>query len=176
MIRAQLYHSFKPDAGYGDLSTNALLSNIDKWLLPFLQDKTSWQQVSALPFYQLLSQILSYQALQTLNAELPEAMTIPTGRKASIEYKEDGKALLAVRMQEVYGLQRHPTFLHGSIAITFELLSPAQRPLQTTQDLLGFWTGSYKDIQKEMKGRYPRHFWPDDPANAPATATTKKRM
>lgn len=180
MIRAQLIQSKEqsqaPNAGFDALSAEALLLNMNDWLLPFLQDKTSWQQVTALPFYQLLSQILSYQALQTLNTELPEAMTIPTGRKAIIEYSADGKATLAVRMQELYGLQQHPTFLNGSLALTFELLSPAQRPLQTTQDLVGFWSGSYKEIQKEMKGRYPRHFWPDDPANAPATATTKKRM
>jgi ATP-dependent helicase HrpB len=114
--------------------------------------------------------------MQSLNNALPEAILIPTGRKANIEYREDGTATLSVRMQEVYGMQQHPRLLNDSLALTFELLSPAQRPLQTTQDLIGFWAGSYKQIQKEMKGRYPRHFWPDDPSNAPATATTKKRM
>jgi ATP-dependent helicase HrpB len=176
IIRAQLYHAYAPDAGFDALSAEALLLRIDDWLLPFVRELTTWQQVKVLPFYQLMSQILTYQQMQSLNNALPEAILIPTGRKANIEYREDGTAALSVRMQEVYGMQQHPRLLNDSLALTFELLSPAQRPLQTTQDLIGFWAGSYKQIQKEMKGRYPRHFWPDDPSNAPATATTKKRM
>jgi ATP-dependent helicase HrpB len=119
---------------------------------------------------------MDYQQLKKLDSLLPESIVIPTGRKAGIDYNEDGKALLSLRMQELYGMQQHPTLLNGKLTITCELLSPAQRPLQTTDDLIGFWQGSYKQIQKEMKGRYPRHFWPDDPANSPATATIKKRM
>jgi len=159
-----------------DFSESALLQNVDRWLLPFLTDKNSWQALSNLPFYQLLSQQIDYQQLKKLDALLPESIAIPTGRKATIDYNDEGKALLSVRVQELYGLQEHPTLLNGKLPITCELLSPAQRPLQTTDDLIGFWQGSYKQIQKEMKGRYPRHFWPDDPANSPATATTKKRM
>lgn len=176
IIRAQLYHAHYPDGGFDHLSAESLLLSIDEWLLPFVQDLTAWQQVKALSFYQLMSQILTYQQMQSLNKELPELILIPTGRKAAIEYRDDGTATLSVRMQEVYGMQKHPKLLNGNLPLTFELLSPAQRPLQTTQDLIGFWGGSYKQIQKEMKGRYPRHFWPDDPSNAPATATTKKRM
>lgn len=159
-----------------DFSESALLQNADQWLLPFLTDKNSWQALSNLPFYQLLSQQMDYQQLKKLDSLLPESIAIPTGRKATIDYNDEGQALLSVRMQELYGLQEHPTLLNGKLPITCELLSPAQRPLQTTDDLIGFWQGSYKQIQKEMKGRYPRHFWPDDPANSPATATTKKRM
>jgi ATP-dependent helicase HrpB len=161
---------------FPDFSDAALLQNIDQWLLPFLSGKTTWQALANLPFYQLLSQQLDYQQLKKLDSLLPESIVIPTGRKAGIDYNEDGKALLSVRMQELYGMQQHPSLLNGKLTITCELLSPAQRPLQTTDDLIGFWQGSYKQIQKEMKGRYPRHFWPDDPANSPATATIKKRM
>jgi ATP-dependent helicase HrpB len=161
---------------FPDFSDAALRQNIDQWLLPFLSGKTTWQAFVKLPFYQLLSQQMDYQQLKKLDSLLPESIVIPTGRKAGIDYNEDGKALLSVRMQELYGMQQHPTLLNGKLTITCELLSPAQRPLQTTDDLIGFWQGSYKQIQKEMKGRYPRHFWPDDPANSPATATIKKRM
>jgi ATP-dependent helicase HrpB len=161
---------------FPDFSDTALRQNIDQWLLPFLSGKTTWQAFVKLPFYQLLSQQMDYQQLKKLDSLLPESIVIPTGRKAGIDYNEDGKALLSLRMQELYGMQQHPTLLNGKLTITCELLSPAQRPLQTTDDLIGFWQGSYKQIQKEMKGRYPRHFWPDDPANSPATATIKKRM
>ncbi|MBT1450141.1 ATP-dependent helicase HrpB [Glaciecola sp. XM2] len=158
------------------LSIEALQRDIDEWLLPYLIDKTTLQALSRLDFYQLISQRLSYPELKSLNELLPEALSIPTGRKVNIEYSAEGTATVSVRMQEVYGLNVHPRLLKGRIPITFELLSPAQRPLQTTQDIVGFWAGSYKEIQKEMKGRYPRHFWPDEPANSPATTTTKKRM
>lgn len=164
------------DDAFPDFSDSALRQNIDQWLLPFLSGKTTWQAFVTLPFYQLLSQQMNYQQLKKLDSLLPESIVIPTGRKAGIDYNEDGRALLSVRMQELYGMQQHPTLLNGKLIITCELLSPAQRPLQTTDDLIGFWQGSYKQIQKEMKGRYPRHFWPDDPANSPATATIKKRM
>ncbi len=161
---------------YESISIEALQSDIDEWLLPYLADKTTLQALSRLDFYQLISQRLSYSQLKSLNEILPEALAIPTGRKVNIDYTTDCKATVSVRMQEIYGLKVHPCLLNGRIPITFELLSPAQRPLQTTQDIVGFWTGSYKEIQKEMKGRYPRHFWPDEPANSPATTTTKKRM
>ena len=161
---------------FPDFSEVGLLETIDQWLLPFLTQKSTWQALSNLPFYQLLSQKMDYKQLKQLDSLLPEGIVIPTGRKAGINYNEEGKAFLSVRMQELYGMQQHPTLLNGKLPITCELLSPAQRPLQTTDDLIGFWQGSYRQIQKEMKGRYPRHFWPDDPANAPATATIKKRM
>lgn len=161
---------------FPDFSEVALLKTVEQWLLPFLTDKSTWQALSNLPFYQLLSHKMDYKQLKQLDSLLPEGIVIPTGRKASINYNEEGRAFLSVRMQELYGMQQHPTLLNGKLPITCELLSPAQRPLQTTDDLIGFWQGSYKQIQKEMKGRYPRHFWPDDPANSPATATIKKRM
>lgn len=161
---------------FPEFSDATLLARLDEWLLPFLQDKSTWQAFSGLPFYQLLSQQLDYSQSKLLDTLLPETLLIPTGRKARIQYNDEGQAVLSVRMQELYGMQQHPTVLNGKLAITCELLSPAQRPLQTTNDIIGFWQGSYQQIQKEMKGRYPRHFWPDEPDKAPATAHTKKRM
>lgn len=166
----------KQGSEFPDFSDATLLENTDNWLLPFLENRNSWQALTNLSFYQLLSQQMNYQQMKMLDTLLPESIAIPTGRKAAINYNDEGKAILSVRMQELYGLKQHPSLLNGKLNITCELLSPAQRPLQTTEDLIGFWRGTYKDVQKEMKGRYPRHFWPDDPENSPATASTKKRM
>ena len=103
-------------------------------------------------------------------------MALPSGRSAQLTYTSGNSVVLSVRMTELYGLQSHPVVAQQEVPITVELLSPAGRPIQTTQDLPRFWQGSYKEVQKDMKGRYPRHYWPDDPANAQATARTKKRM
>lgn len=175
LARQSLTSSAAPDV-FPDMSIAGLTASIDLWLLPYLDGKTKWQQFASLPFYQLISNLLNYKQLSLLNEQLPESVLIPTGRKADLQYLSKDKVVLSVRMQEMYGLQQHPTLLNGALAITCELLSPAQRPLQTTQDIVGFWSGSYLSIQKEMKGRYPRHYWPDDPANAKATAATKKKM
>lgn len=176
IYRLRLAKECQLAADFPDFSDAGLLENIDTWLLPYLTDKVSWVQLAQCQFVQQLTSLVDYSVQQRLNTLLPESLKLPTGRNARLTFDEQGKVTLAVRMQELYGLQQHPQINNGQIAITLELLSPAQRPLQTTQDLPGFWAGSYKQVQKEMKGRYPRHFWPDDPANAPATTTTKKRM
>lgn len=164
------------NASFPDMSVQGLIDSLDQWLLPYLEGKTTWQQIVSLPFYQLLNTLLNYQQQSLLNECLPETYLIPTGRRAAIIYALQGTALLSVRIQEMYGLQQHPNLLQGKLPLTCELLSPAKRPLQTTQDIVGFWSGSYREIQKEMKGRYPRHFWPDDPSTAKPTAATKKKM
>lgn len=101
---------------------------------------------------------------------------MPTGSKLKIHYQVDGPAKLSVKMQEMYGVATTPKLANGELSLAIELLSPAMRPLQITQDLAGFWASSYREVQKEMKGRYPKHFWPDDPANAKATNKVKSRM
>jgi ATP-dependent helicase HrpB len=168
-----------------EFSEQGLLDTIDTWLLPYLTDKTSWQQLSQCNFNQQLKSTLDYQQQQYVDKFLPEKLALPSGRNGRLDYfyaeataPQTGqqKVTLSVRMQELYGMQQHPMVNQGKIAVTVELLSPAQRPIQTTQDLPGFWNGSYKQVQKEMKGRYPRHFWPDQPATSQATTTTKKRM
>ena len=179
LIRNQLARDFcqkiKPETDLPDLCSAALIARMDEWLLPYLEGKTSWQALTQLPFFKLISQLLNYQQSKLLDELLPETLLIPTGRKANLRYQDNGQVMLSVRMQELYGLQEHPSVLEGNLAISCELLSPAQRPLQTTQDLGRFWSGSYQAIKKEMKGRYPKHFWPDDPANAIATAFTKNK-
>ena len=112
----------------------------------------------------------------SLDALLPKRLKVPSGSKISISYQLNGPAKLSVRMQEVYSLSSTPVLCKGKIPLLMDLLSPARRSLQLTQDLEGFWKGSYHEIQKEMKGRYPRHFWPSNPESATATSKTKKKM
>ena len=175
IYRVTMAARFSNTATMPDFTESGLLKSIDRWLLPYLVDVVTWQQFSQCDFLQQLSSELDYAQQQSLNQLLPKRLALPSGRSAQLQYTADNKVVLSVRMQELYSLQSHPSVAH-QIPITVELLSPAGRPIQTTQDLPRFWQGSYKEVQKEMKGRYPRHYWPDDPANAQATTRTKKRM
>jgi ATP-dependent helicase HrpB len=133
-------------------------------------------KLQKLPWKNTLNNALSWPQQDALASLLPTHLPIPTGRDAALEYRDNGDVVLAVRMQEMYSQTVPLTVAGGRTNIVYELLSPAGRPLQTTKDLAGFWTGSYLAIQKEMKGRYPKHFWPDEPATAKPTAKTKKAM
>ena len=168
--------SFSAFQAFPDFTESGLLNSIDSWLLPYLTETLTWQQFTQSHFLQQLLNELDFAQQQYLNKQLPKRMVLPSGSSAQLSYNAGNSVLLSVRMTELYGLQRHPSVAQQQVPITLELLSPAGRPIQTTQDLPRFWQGSYKEVQKEMKGRYPRHFWPDDPANAQATTRTKKRM
>ncbi len=136
----------------------------------------SRRDVETLPWTSLLHQSLAWPLQQALATHLPDKIATPGGRLHALQYRSDGQVVLAVRMQEMFGQVTPVTLAGGRVTVTLELLSPAQRPLQTTSDPGRFWAGSYRDIQKEMKGRYPKHFWPDDPTTAPPTTRTKKAM
>ena len=182
IYRVQLAASFSGAPSFSalqvfpDFTESGLLNSIDNWLMPYLTDTLTWQQFTQSDFLQQLLNELNFAQQQSLNKQLPKRLALPSGRSAQLTYTSGNSVMLSVRMTELYGLQRHPTVAQQQVPITVELLSPAGRPIQTTQDLPRFWQGSYKEVQKEMKGRYPRHYWPDDPANAQATTRTKKRM
>ncbi|AWL10979.1 RNA helicase [Saliniradius amylolyticus] len=159
-----------------DFSDAALLTTLEEWLLPFMDKVLSAGQLRQLDFTQLLWQYLNWDEQQRLNQACPARFTLPTGNTARLDYLADGQVLLAVKMQQMYGQASTPSVCQGKVPVTVELLSPAGRPLQKTQDLAGFWGSSYKEVQKEMKGRYPKHFWPDDPAHAKPTTKTKRAM
>jgi ATP-dependent helicase HrpB len=106
---------------------------------------------------------------------LPSHFDAPTGNRIPINYAAESGPAIEVRVQELYGLTQHPSVANGRVPLLLILLSPAHRPIQTTRDLPGFWRGSWKDVAKDLRGRYPRHLWPDDPANAQATARAKPR-
>ncbi|WP_394173522.1 ATP-dependent helicase HrpB [Thalassotalea litorea] len=157
-------------------SEHALIGHLADWLGPYLHDIVSLKQLQALNFKEILNNSLSYEEQTCLQEWAPEYYSSPTGNRRRLHYTIDQPPKVSLPMQEVYGLTASPTVANGRVAVTLELLSPAGRPIQVTQDLAGFWQGSYREVQKEMKGRYPKHFWPDDPQNARATNKTKKRM
>ena len=157
-------------------SLPALMHSAKETLIEPLSRCESLAKLQKLPWKNTLNNALSWPQQDALASLLPTHLSIPTGRDAALEYRDNGDVVLAVRMQEMYSQTAPLTVAGGKIHIVYELLSPAGRPLQTTKDLAGFWTGSYLAIQKEMKGRYPKHFWPDEPATAKPTARTKKAM
>jgi ATP-dependent helicase HrpB len=158
------------------LSLSALVHQAKDSLAPVLKNCKSIKNLKQLPWKTALNNGLSWPQQDALATLLPTHVTIPTGREASLDYRDNGDVVLSVKMPELYSQSTPLTVAGGRVTVVCELLSPAGRPLQTTSDLAAFWQGSYKEIQKEMKGRYPKHFWPDDPANALPTSKTKKHM
>ncbi|MGF1775345.1 ATP-dependent helicase HrpB [Vibrio nomapromontoriensis] len=158
------------------MSQEALLSHLEQWLLPFMHGISSMKGLKALNLMPALEAYLGWEALKVLNDALPTHLVVPTGAKKKIRYQIRQAPMLSVKLQEMFGERASPLIAHGRQAIVLELLSPAQRPLQITQDLAAFWQGAYKDVQKEMKGRYPKHPWPDDPINHQATHKTKRQL
>jgi ATP-dependent helicase HrpB len=140
-----------------------------------LTGKTSLAQLTADELGGALAELLPYRLRRRLDAEAPTHFEAPSGSRIPIDYEAQEGPKLAVRVQELFGLARHPTIAGGRVALVVELLSPAHRPVQVTRDLPGFWRGSYAAVRAEMRGRYPRHPWPDDPLSAPATRRAKPR-
>ena len=167
------------DLGVGDewpdLSDAALASTSAEWLAPFLTGKTALSQVGADDLAAALDTLIPWNLRKRLDAEAPTHFTAPSGSHVPIDYEADEGPKLAIRVQELFGLAAHPAIAGGRVPLLIELLSPAHRPVQVTRDLPGFWRGSYKDVKIEMRGRYPRHPWPDDPLKAPATRRAKPR-
>jgi ATP-dependent helicase HrpB len=158
-----------------DLSPQALAENIENWLAPFLAGKTSLNEISAGDVSNALHTLLSHDLSRRLDAEAPERFTAPTGSDLAIDYSAEAGPTISVKVQELFGLSKHPAVAGGKIPLVLSLLSPAGRPIQVTRDLPSFWRGSWADVKKEMRGRYPKHVWPDDPASAVATRRAKPR-
>lgn len=174
--RLQTLHHYSPDNSLGDFSDEALLDSLEEWLLPHITTQSSLRECESLDLYTILASQLSWEQTKRLNSLLPTHFTAPTGNTIPLDYSDPEAVILAVRIQEVFGLSEHPNIMEGKIPLLLHLLSPARRPIQVTRDLVGFWEGSYSDVKKELKGRYPKHYWPDDPRNAEATSRTKKYM
>lgn len=158
-----------------DFSDEKLLQTPDEWLLPWLDNCSTLKQLKAVDVIAALKAHLGWQATQQLEEMLPEYYKTPAGSRRAIEYSQDLDPVLRVPLQEMLGEQQTPRIANGNIALTLHLLSPARRPLQVTQDLENFWRTAYTEVKKEMRGRYPKHHWPDDPASAQATRFTKRR-
>lgn len=159
-----------------DVSNDALLSTVEDWLGPYLLQIKTLAQLKKLCVYQLLQTQLDWNSRQSLDELAPESIALPSGRNCPIDYGRYEQPVISAKLTEFYGWKQTPTINQQKTQLLLEMLSPASRPLQLTAELGEFWQGSYRDIQKEMKGRYPKHFWPDDPANAKATVKTKRNM
>ncbi|HEY2231077.1 MAG TPA: ATP-dependent helicase HrpB [Xanthobacteraceae bacterium] len=157
-----------------DLSDAALAQDSD-WLMAATAGKIALGQIGADAFAEALMGLLPWNLRRQLDIAAPTHFTAPSGSSVAIDYEAQAGPTLAIRVQELFGLDRHPAIANGAVPLVVELLSPAHRPVQVTRDLPGFWRGSYASVKAEMKGRYPRHPWPDDPLAAPATRRAKPR-
>jgi ATP-dependent helicase HrpB len=151
-----------------------LLDTLEDWLAPFLLSVRKLSDLRQLDLLAALKSRLSWSQLQTLEGALPERFEVPTGSKIKIDYRQN-PPVLPVKLQEMFGCDINPSVAGGRVPLLVHLLSPAGRPLQVTQDLAGFWRSGYESVKKEMKGRYPKHPWPDDPLTAAATRHSKRR-
>ncbi|NKJ21770.1 ATP-dependent helicase HrpB [Dyella sp. SG609] len=174
-LRMQAVREWMPELGLPDVSDDALLASLETWLGPYLDGKRRFDALSAEELSQALSSLFDYEQRRALEAHAPENLTVPSGMSRRIEYAAGEPPVLAVKLQELFGLADTPRVGNGRVPVTLHLLSPAGRPIQVTQDLKGFWERTYPEVKKELKGRYPRHPWPDDPWSATPTHRAKPR-
>ncbi len=158
-----------------DLSNGALARNAVEWLEPLLADKTARSQLSAGEVFDAVSNLVPWNLRRRLDAEAPTHFTAPTGTVVPIDYEAEQGPTVSIRVQELFGLTKHPSIAGGRVPLVIELLSPGHKPVQITRDLPGFWRGSYADVRSDLRGRYPRHPWPEDPTSAPPTRRAKPR-
>ncbi|MET4600889.1 ATP-dependent helicase HrpB [Bradyrhizobium sp. JR4.1] len=158
-----------------DLSDDGLIARRDDWLVPALYDKIALKDMSAGELSDALMTLLPWEMRARLDRAAPTHFEAPTGSVLAIDYEAEQGPTIAVRLQELFGLNTHPSIAAGKVPLVLELLSPAQRPVQVTRDLPGFWRGSYSAVRSDLRGRYPRHPWPEDPANALPTRRVKPR-
>lgn len=158
-----------------DLTNDGLTARRDDWLVPALTDKIALKDISAGDLSDALMALLPWEMRARLDREAPTHFEAPTGSVLAIDYEAEQGPTIAVRLQELFGLNTHPSIAAGRVPLVLELLSPAQRPVQVTRDLPGFWRGSYSAVRSDLRGRYPRHPWPEDPASALPTRRVKPR-
>ncbi|MEW5695629.1 ATP-dependent helicase HrpB [Pseudomonas synxantha] len=177
--RVELLRQFDIQNGQGtsqwpDLSDANLLDTLQEWLTPYLGKITRLSHFSQLDLSSIVRNLLPWPLAQTLDAQAPQSIQVPSGSSIRIDYSQH-PPVLAVRLQELFGLSETPTIAQGKQPLTLHLLSPARRPVQVTQDLANFWRSTYAEVKKDLKGRYPKHYWPEDPLVAEATARAKPR-
>jgi ATP-dependent helicase HrpB len=173
--RVAFLHEACPEQELPDLSDAALLASLDDWLAPALAGKTKLDSLNAQQLGDALASKLDYAQHRALEEYAPAALRVPSGNERALHYEAGKPPVLAVKLQELFGLADTPRVAKGRIGVMLHLLSPAQRPIQVTQDLKGFWERTYPEVKKELKGRYPKHPWPDDPWTATPTARAKPR-
>ncbi|MGQ0501459.1 MAG: ATP-dependent helicase HrpB [Panacagrimonas sp.] len=167
--------AWMPDSGWPDVSDDHLLATLDDWLAPYLDGVTRRAHLAALDLCAIFNARLDYAAQQQLARLAPAQLTVPSGQTRALRYEPGAPPVLEVKLQEMFGSHDTPTVCEGRIRVLLHLLSPAQRPVAVTQDLAGFWARGYAEVRKDLRGRYPRHPWPDDPRAAAATHRAKPR-
>ena len=174
-LRARLAFVHRLDPGWPDPSDESLLADLESWLGPSLAGVRRWDELARVDLGAALLGRLSWEQRRGLDQWAPEHCRVPTGSNIPIDYADPGAPVLAVRLQEVFGLTETPRVGRGQVPLTLHLLSPARRPVQVTRDLAGFWRTTYFEVRRDLKGRYPRHAWPDDPLAAQPTRRAKPR-
>ena len=164
-----------PELNLPDVSDVGLNERLEEFLAPWLAGKVRASELDAGTLGEALHGELDHAQRRAVDELAPVALTVPTGNSKRLEYEPGKPPVLAVKLQELFGLADTPRIARGRVPVTLHLLSPAQRPIQVTQDLKGFWERTYPEVRKELKGRYPRHPWPDDPWSAVPTARAKPR-
>jgi ATP-dependent helicase HrpB len=164
-----------PEEGWPDLSDEALLRTLDDWLTPYLAGITRRAHLDRLDMLAIVSTLIPHELRRRLDRLAPRHVAIPSGADIAIDYETEGDPVLRARLQEMFGLKETPRIADGRAALRIELLSPARRPLAVTQDLKSFWVNAYPQVRAEMRGRYPKHPWPEDPLNAPAVKPNRVR-
>lgn len=158
-----------------NVSDGHLLSTLDEWVSPWLEGVTRKDHLARIPLGDALRALLSWEQQKALDALAPSHLEVPTGSRIRIDYLDESAPAVSVRLQEVFGLERTPLIGGGRVPITFKLLSPARRPVQVTRDLASFWRGAYAEVRKDLRGRYPRHYWPENPLEAEPVRGVRRR-
>jgi ATP-dependent helicase HrpB len=174
--RAALLRRFFPADGWPDLSDEALLAVMTDWLRPYLRGITSLAALAKLDLSALLQGQFTWEQKSRLNEGAPTHLTMPSGSRLALDYLAPDGPVLAVKLQELFGCGQTPQVAWGRCPVLLHLLSPAGRPIQVTRDLANFWNVGYPEVKKELKGRYPKHPWPDDPWSAVPTPKTSKGL
>ncbi|MBS0550215.1 MAG: ATP-dependent helicase HrpB, partial [Proteobacteria bacterium] len=163
----------RADESWPDLSDAALLATLDDWLGPFLDGVTRREHLQRIDLGAALRTLVPWEQARRLDSLAPTHIEVPSGSRVPVDYANPAEPTLSVRLQEMFGQSDTPRIAGGKVPLTIHLLSPARRPVQVTRDLASFWKNGYRDVKSELKGRYPRHYWPDDPLIAEATARVR---
>ncbi|MEI7024246.1 ATP-dependent helicase HrpB [Paenibacillus sp. y28] len=174
-LQERLQFLSKHDSGWPDVSDEALLSTMDQWLRPQILGLKNRQDLQRLQMNQLLEDRLNWEQRRQLDELAPTAIRVPSGSRIAVDYSDPSGPVLAVRLQELFGMSETPRIAGGRVPITLHLLSPAQRPVQVTRDLANFWRSTYFEVKKDLKGRYPKHYWPEDPLIAEPTSRVRPK-
>jgi ATP-dependent helicase HrpB len=174
-LRERMAFAHAHDESWPDVSVAALSASLEEWAGPYLDGVRTWGQLASVDWHDALQSLMPWPQRSALERLAPTHLEVPSGSRIALDYSEPTAPVLAVKLQEVFGWTSTPMLMDGRVSLTLQLLSPAQRPVQVTRDLEGFWRSSYFEVRKELRGRYPRHPWPEDPLTAEATRRAKPR-